>query len=601
MLRRRLRRPLGALLAALVACADRGSWAINSHARHMLPAFSPTAFFPAPTTSAAWCDKGGGACSLRRGGLIAPCARCPCRLPLRDRVRSAQGPHVLQMAVGGKTKAEGRAARLQKIYAEEEGLEEEDEEAEEKQQLMAPIAENERLSLIIDQQLLAQHLALVSRAVNPTVGRHYSILNNILLRADAKTNTLALAGYDLAMGIETRLREGVTVKQSGMVAAPAKVICEMIAKLPQGELELICETKTLLIRSVGIASHAYNIRVMPTDDFPALPAVQSEDIIMQGDHFLNGIGGVMYACAIDDSAALLKGAHIRLLPDDTETRVEFAATDGHRLAVHRMHLSGQLCPRTVSATVPRPTLLEVERLVRLASKGTSSAAKGGKDKKGTKTMSKTPIDPESSVLAIRIDAEYAQFVLGPRKGVWTAVRVFSRLFDGIFPNYDELMPRTYSRSYLLQRNELIEAVERLQVVAKNGDNVIKFDLDAQKQSLLVSAFAVGFGQGKELLACVQRDGPDQEPFSIAFNHKYLLDGLKVISTAQVKLLCTYSNSPAVFVPFHAPGDTDAQTVGADKTAATAGVSTGELEYLVMPMQLPSQDDSSWTATSIREE
>jgi len=346
------------------------------------------------------------------------------------------------MAVGGKSKAEGRAKRLQDIYAKEEGLVIEDEEEEERQQQLAPIAEGDRLSIIIDQQLLAQHLALVGRAVNPTVGRHYSILNNVLLRADASTNTLALAGYDLAMGIETRLREGVTVKQSGMVAAPAKVLAEMIAKLPQGDLELICETKTLLIRSVGVGSHAYNIRVMPTDDFPALPAVQSEDIVIEGTHFLNGIGGVMYACAIDDTAALLKGAHIRLLPDASETRVEFAATDGHRLAVHRMHVSGQLCTRTVSATVPRPTLLEVERLVRLAAKGTPSAAimKG----KSSKTL-KNPVVTESCPLAIRIDSEYAQFVLGPRKGVWTAVRVFSRLFDGIFPNYDELMPRTYSR------------------------------------------------------------------------------------------------------------------------------------------------------------
>ena len=57
--------------------------------------------------------------------------------------------------------------------------------------------------------------------------------------------------------------------------------------------------------------------------------------------------------------------------------------------------------------------------------------------------------------------------------------------------------------YLLQRNALIEAVARLQVVAKNGDNVIKFDLAPKNQSLLVSAFSTGFGQGKELLACLQ--------------------------------------------------------------------------------------------------
>jgi DNA polymerase III sliding clamp (beta) subunit (PCNA family) len=187
---------------------------------------------------------------------------------------------------------------------------------------------------------------------------------------------------------------------------------------------------------------------MPTDDFPALPTVQCEDIIMQGAHFLQGIGCVMHSCAIDDSAALLKGAHVRLLPEGSETRVEFAATDGHRLAVHRMRMHGRMCPEMISATVPRSTLLEVERLTRLAAKGSAPAAGSkGANGKNTDTIKREPAIDESPI-AIRIDSEYAQFVLGPRKGVWTAVRVFSRLFDGIFPNYDELMPREYSRGAL---------------------------------------------------------------------------------------------------------------------------------------------------------
>jgi DNA polymerase III sliding clamp (beta) subunit (PCNA family) len=439
------------LIRACVACVLLTFWAANSHAGP--PAFVSVAPFEAQAgvTRAQKANR----CNAHNVGLVfAPHPQL--RLPgLRsDAERST---HVLRMAVGGKGQAAGRAKRLQEYYAKEEGLDTEDDEEDEKQQQMAPIAEGDRLSLIIDQKLLSQHLALVCRAVNPTIGRHYSILNNVLLRADAATNTLALAGYDLSMGIETRLREGVTVKQSGIVAAPAKVISEMIAKLPQGDLEVICETKTLLIRSVGIGSHAYNIRVMSTDDYPALPAVQSEDIIIEGSDFLDGIGGVMYACAIDDTAALLKGAHVRLLPGPGETSVEFAATDGHRLAVHRMVLGGQLCHAAISATIPRPSLLEIERLVRLSSKPSSPSVKGG-----TKTRKQAGAGgggaapgaaadnarAASCPLAIRIDSEYAQFVLGPRKGVWTAVRIFSRLYDGIFPNYDELMPKSYSRGWL---------------------------------------------------------------------------------------------------------------------------------------------------------
>ena len=431
---------LWATLFVVAACGGQYG-AVSFPSRPSSQAFAP------PWQAAL---RAAGASLLCRGSGFAPGALHPCGLCQLPPRRRSKLLHVLRMAVGGKSKATGRAARLQKMYAEEEGLSAEDDDEDDLQQQMAPIAEGDRLSIVIDQQLLSQHLALVGRAVNPSVGRHYPVLNNILLRAEAKTNTLALAGYDLAMGIETRMREGIVVKQSGMVAAPAKVLSEMIAKLPQGDLELICETKTLFIRSVGVGSHAYNIRVMPTDDFPALPAVQSEDIIMEGSDFIGGVVGVMYACAIDDSAALLKGTHVRILPGDSETRVEFAATDGHRLAVKRMRLGGQLCPRTLSATVPRNTLLEVERLVRLAAKGVPmvTSSKGGKAK-AKAPPKQAGLAAESCPLAIRIDTEYAQFVLGPRNKVWTAVRIFSRLFDGIFPNYDELVPRTYSRGVCL--------------------------------------------------------------------------------------------------------------------------------------------------------
>ncbi len=92
-------------------------------------------------------------CRLCARPLASPCCLWP--PPHGGRaVRDAQGLHVLQMGVGGKSKAEGRAARLQKNAA-EEGLKEEDEEVEEKMQQMAPITESDRLCLVIDQHLLS--------------------------------------------------------------------------------------------------------------------------------------------------------------------------------------------------------------------------------------------------------------------------------------------------------------------------------------------------------------------------------------------------------------------------------------------------------------
>ena len=106
----------------------------------------------------------------------------------------------------------------------------------------------------------------------------------------------------------------------------------------------------------------------------------------------------------------------------------------------------------------------------------------------------------------------------------------------------------------------------------------------------------------------QRYGPDEKPFSIAFNHKYLLDGLKAMRTEQVTLLCTFANSPAVFCPFHPPAPADATGEGLGTASADPATSPGslsdmgtsggenakdDLEYLIMPMQLPSHEASAW--------
>lgn len=461
---------------------------------------------------------------------------------------------------GGKAPVKGRAQALRDIYAREEGFDIVDEYQLDAEKAKADIQAEDRLACIVDQQLLSQHLSMVSRAVNPQVGKHYPVLLNVLLRADVKSNTLALAGYDLSMGIESRINEGVNVTKSGMVAAPAKVLSDVISKLPQGDLELVCDSRALQIRVVGRAAHVYKVRVMPPSDYPALPVVRTEDIIIPAEELLEGLKGVMFACASDDAAAVLKGVHMRLLPEDDSSLVEYAATDGHRLSVQAATKPSRVCFNPVSATLPKPALQELEKLVRLKARG----------------MSKMELSPEETSVALRVNNEHAQFVFGKRRGVWAACRVFTRLFDGVFPNYHDIVPKEFVKTFAMERIPLMEALTRLEVVARYGTGVITFHFSPADKSLELTAEASGFGRGSERVACMQLHGPAElEEFQIAFNPKYVMDGLKNMPVAQVALQCSKSNTPAVFLPLP------------DPSAPPREPHQYKGKYLIMPMQLPT--------------
>ncbi len=387
------------------------------------------------------------------------------------------------------------------------------------------------MKLVCSQAELNASLQLVSRAVatRPT----HPVLANVLLTADAGTGRLSLTGFDLSLGIQTSLP--AAVETSGAITLPAKMFGEIVAKLAtDSPISLSCPEGEEQLELTNL-SGSYKMRGMPADDYPDLPLAQSgTPIRFHAEALVKGLRATLFASSPDENKQLLTGVHLRL---DGEG-LECAATDGHRLAVQRLSHAVEAAaspdPDATGAegadfavTVPARSLRELERI--LSGRG-----------------SQEPLS---------LFCERGQVVVLSADQVLT-----SRSLDGTYPNYRQLIPPAFQRRLVLDRRAFIAALERVAVLADQHNNVVKISADPAAGTATIRADAQDVGSGSESLAAMI----EGEAIEIAFNVRYLLDGLKAMASDQVVLQCNAATTPAVLAP-----------VGADEA----------FTYLVMPVQI----------------
>jgi DNA polymerase-3 subunit beta len=386
------------------------------------------------------------------------------------------------------------------------------------------------MKLVCSQTELSSSLQLVSRAVagRPT----HPVLANVLLTADAATGRLSLTGFDLSLGIQTSL--AAAVETSGAITLPARLFGEIVSRLSfDSPLTLSCPEGEEQVELTSL-SGTYRMRGMPAEDFPDLPLAQSGiPIRLDAASLVKGLRATLFASSSDEAKQLLTGVHLRLAGEG----LECAATDGHRLAVQR--LDDALAPGTetpsadgeepFTVTVPARSLRELERL-----------------------LSGRPSDEPLSLFS-----ERGQVVV-----LWADQVLTSRTLDGTYPNYRQLLPESFNRRLVLNRRAFTASLERVAVLADQHNNVVKISSDPQAGQVQIRADAQDVGSGSEAVAAVI----EGEAIEIAFNVRYLLEGLKAIGADQVVLQCNGPTTPAVLAP-----------VGED----------GSFTYLVMPVQIRS--------------
>ncbi|MGF1492692.1 MAG: DNA polymerase III subunit beta [Microcoleaceae cyanobacterium] len=386
------------------------------------------------------------------------------------------------------------------------------------------------MEFVVEQQKLNAGLSFVSKAV-PARPSH-PILANILLEADEASQRLSFTAFDLSLGIHTSIP--AKISEGGSCTLPAKLFSDIVSRLPSGEMTLKDTEENVI--TLKASSGQYKIRGMGAEEYPDLPQVETgESLQLEADALLEGLRGTLFATSSDETKQVLTGVHLKIQQDT----LEFASTDGHRLAVVQTSnvqegaVSGRSNSEELAVTIPARALREVERMVA--------------------TMSP---DPESDALAsvsLRLDESQVIFECGYQ-------RLNSRKLEGTYPAYRQLIPEQFLSQVETNRSQLVGALERISVLASQKNDIVKCTLNPAEQNLALSVEAAEVGDAVESLTAQISSDESQE---LAFNVKYLLEGLKALNTQEIQICLNTATSPVILNP-----------LGGSK-----------MTYLVMPVQI----------------
>lgn len=389
------------------------------------------------------------------------------------------------------------------------------------------------MKLVCTQSDLNTNLSFVSRAV-PSRPTH-PVLANVLLTADVENQRVQLTAFDLSLGIRTSFP--AIVEEGGVCTLPAKLLNDIVSRLPDGEITLD-DVAGEAVATLTSTSGRYQVRGLGPEEFPELPVIEGgEEIHLPGAALIEGLKGTLFATSPDETKQVLTGVHLKVLKET----LEFAATDGHRLAVVETSTHSETddedapgdIPDKFEVTVPARALREVERMI---------------------GMWQASEEEPTSRLMLHVDQGQVVFELGDQ-------RLTSRTLEGQYPAYGQLIPRQFEHQITVERKAFLSAVERIAVLADQKNNILKCNIDSINQEISLSVDAKDVGSGQESLPS-QISGDSME---VAFNVKYLTEGLKALGTAEVQIQLNAANSPVILTPL-------------------GGL---KMTYLVMPVQLRS--------------
>jgi DNA polymerase III subunit beta len=360
------------------------------------------------------------------------------------------------------------------------------------------------------------------------------VLLGLLLDASGPDG-LEVSGFDYEVSSRVGLDSSsglVGVGDPGRVLVPGRLLADIVRALPPAPVDLRLDGSRVVL-TCGAAR--FTLPTLPVEDYPALPAMPETAGALESDVFAAAVAQVAIAAGRDDTLPVLTGVRVEI-DDDTLT---LAATDRYRLAVRTLPWSPAAPGLSTTALVPARTLAE-----------TAKALTGG---------------PEVTLALSTPGGGGSEGMIGFEGG---GRRTTSRLLEGEFPKYRSLLPSESAATAQVPTTAFGEAVRRVALVAaRNAPVRLTFTADG----LVLEAGGADDASASEQLDCAW-EGQD-EPFSIAFNPGYLLDGLSAVDSDLTVLSFTGPTRPAVLTSKH-DGEGDEGTASAR-----------DYRYLLMPVRL----------------
>ncbi len=344
---------------------------------------------------------------------------------------------------------------------------------------------------------LVNGVQVVQRAVSTK--NTLPILGGILLETKSNSD-LIFKATDLEMGIKCAV--SAEIIKPGSVVLPSKYFSELVRKLPDIPITLESDHHAVNIK---YGESQIIINGFDPEEFPVLPSISSgNSFTMPGNLFKNMIRQVSIAVSRDESRPVFTG----ILTEISENKIRFVSTDTHRLAYKTEQLETN--SQTRADIIPGKTLVEVSRLT-----------------------------GENEPLTISFDKNQVLFQI-------SNVSLVSRLIEGPFPDYKQVIPKKYSTHVRVETKSFLQVVERASLLSTEDGtkktNVVKISFS--DNNLIINLNSPDVGRLREKIPAYI-EGEDLE---IAFNSKYLLDVLKVIDDEEIYMELSGSLSPGIIKP-----------------------------------------------------
>ena len=348
--------------------------------------------------------------------------------------------------------------------------------------------------------------AVSSRAAIPSLGG---------IKLAATPGELTLSATDTEVGLTMTVSE-VAVEDEGTLLLPGRLLADVVRNLPGGEVSLAVRTEERDVELTA-GSARFHLRTLALEDFPRLPALEDGAATLPAAPLAETIDRVARAASRDEVRPILTGV---LLQADGST-LTMVATDSYRLSVKHTELERAL-PDPIEANVPARALRELARIV----------------------AQEAPED-----VSISLSPNQAVFGAGP-------VVLFSRLIEGQFPSWRQLIPESFEHEVRLPRAELVDVARRVsQLAQRNAPLRFAF----AEGELTVAAETPEVGDASEALPAPYSG----EPLEIAFNPQFLIEGLESVEGDELAIKLSSPLRPGLLQP----------------------VGREDFSYLVMPIRL----------------
>lgn len=358
------------------------------------------------------------------------------------------------------------------------------------------------MRLTCSQKDLLSALTTTNKAVD--INNTLPVLNNVLLKAEGKKLYFTSTNLEIAItyNIET------DVKNEGEITIPSKLFTSYINYLKDNEVDILVESGDIQVKT---SDSKTRIKGIPASEFPPIPSVEKEGgMTVKAGELNKAIEQVVFAAALNTTRPILSGVYFAAEKDE----LKMVSTDSYRLSEKVLSVSG--VSGSINCIVPAKTIIEL-----------GSILDGLKeDEKVTVVISKNQI----------------MFSVGP-------VELISRLIEGQFPNYEQIIPKSSKTQVEFEVSALSLMLKRINIFAKENNN--KIILKVADGKVIITTESTQYGEG-EITLETKIDGEDNE---IALNSQFLLDALGSVGKDKIVIEIGEKIAPVILKPKDSKGYT----------------------------------------------